>query len=213
MKNFLISFPRSGQHLVERLLKDAYKYYDLDFSYCEFYNCCRQAPCSNGSLFTKNHDFEVSLPIKDEYRYLVLYRRDELRQIEAWFRMEFYPPSAPTYRDCPSPDYTRPQMFRRFVNFVQLKRTYFENFRRKWVEKNNRSNCLLVEYYDLVAQPCVFLSKVLEFFNPNRDFDKEEIQKILKERTEKIFIKDKNYLKDKSTARLRRFLQLEGIQL
>ena len=131
MKNFLVSFPRSGQHLLERLLKDTYEYYDWEFSYCEFYECCRSAPCSKGSLFTKNHDFGVNLPIEDEYRYLVLYRHDKLRQLEAWFRSEFHPPLDVTHRDCPSQDYSCPQMFRRLVNFIQLRRFYLENFREK----------------------------------------------------------------------------------
>ena len=216
MKNFLISFPRSGQHLMERLLKDVYQYYGLGFSYCEFYSCCRKAPCSKGSLFTKNHDFGINLPIVDRYRYLVLYRRDKLRQLEAWFRMERQPLRAslgPTHRNCPSLNYTQPQTFQQFVNFARINRAYFDNFRGKWIEKNNRGNCLLVEYYDLVKQPHIFLLKILKFFNPDHSFKEEDVQKILEERTERVFVKNKNYLKDEVAALLRHSLQQKGIQL
>jgi hypothetical protein len=34
----IVSFPRSGQHLLERLLEFIYNYYKKQFSYCEFYN-------------------------------------------------------------------------------------------------------------------------------------------------------------------------------
>ena len=37
-KIYLISFPRSGQHLLERILSNMFDYYNLQFSYCEFYN-------------------------------------------------------------------------------------------------------------------------------------------------------------------------------
>jgi hypothetical protein len=50
---YIISFPRSGQHLFERLLKHIYEYYKKEFSYCEFYNCCQNIPCQKNVYFKK----------------------------------------------------------------------------------------------------------------------------------------------------------------
>jgi hypothetical protein len=60
------SIPRSGHHLLTRLLEAAL---GECFFYCEMYGepgCCREVPCrSRGQRqvsFQKNHDFELSLP-------------------------------------------------------------------------------------------------------------------------------------------------------
>ena len=42
---FIISFPRSGQHVMQRLLNHIYNYYGKEFSYCEYYTCCNEIPC------------------------------------------------------------------------------------------------------------------------------------------------------------------------
>ena len=44
---FIISFPRSGQHVMQRLLNHIYNYYGKEFSYCEYYTCCNEIPCKN----------------------------------------------------------------------------------------------------------------------------------------------------------------------
>ena len=52
----IISFPRSGQHLTEKVLKVICSYFNQPYSYCEFYNCCRTIPCKKKYRFMKNHD-------------------------------------------------------------------------------------------------------------------------------------------------------------
>ena len=77
LKHFTgVSFPRSGHHLLVRVLN---KYFGPKFVYCEYYNpadCCRAVPCefADRVTFSKNHDYESCVPILTHQRYLIQYR-------------------------------------------------------------------------------------------------------------------------------------------
>lgn len=43
---FLISFPRSGQYLNERILQKILTMHNMKYSYCGYYNCCGKIPCN-----------------------------------------------------------------------------------------------------------------------------------------------------------------------
>ena len=76
--NFFISFPSSGQHLIERLFEEIYGYYlPTYYSYCEYYTCCKMIPCAHNKTFNKNanyhrhlqtinHKFNLSSPYNNE---------------------------------------------------------------------------------------------------------------------------------------------------
>ena len=49
----MVSFPRSGQHLVEKILKYWCDEHNIEFKYCEFYGCCNSIPCVNGNEISK----------------------------------------------------------------------------------------------------------------------------------------------------------------
>lgn len=91
--SFIISFPRSGQHLTSGVLEWLHEKNDLNYGYCEFYNCCRSVPCEKGHNFQKNHDFWLYqnnnlLKIIESHKYLVLYREDIISQLEAYYRYD-----------------------------------------------------------------------------------------------------------------------------
>ena len=81
-----VSMPRSGHHLLERLLRAAF---GENMRYCEFHkpeDCCKGIPCTrhggfaagDGHLFVqKNHDFMLSHPIlaADKFSYLIQHRQ------------------------------------------------------------------------------------------------------------------------------------------
>ena len=64
----IISFPRSGQHLIESVMRHLCLQHNIDFTYCEYYGCCKTIPCSKGYLFSKNHDFSLDLEIKKDVK-------------------------------------------------------------------------------------------------------------------------------------------------
>ena len=71
-----VSWPRSGHHLLVRLLT---LYFGETFRYCDFYggvdNCCKTAPCTRADIhLAKSHDFDLALPQIADRKYLIQYR-------------------------------------------------------------------------------------------------------------------------------------------
>lgn len=60
----IVSFPRSGQLMTYSLLWDLHERLGMKFTYCEFYRCCKRLPCAKGCEFSKNHDFQLNVPIQ-----------------------------------------------------------------------------------------------------------------------------------------------------
>lgn len=99
---FIVSFPRSGHHALMGFLN---KVSDLCDDYCEFYNCTThngkaiECPkrrfnwrlkgnhCGAGRRITKSHDFDLSVPIRDDWRYVVQYRHP-LMAVQSWYELE-----------------------------------------------------------------------------------------------------------------------------
>ena len=52
-QNNIISFPRSGQHLLQRTLYKFHTFKNIPFSYCGFYDCCNKIPCAYKSFYQK----------------------------------------------------------------------------------------------------------------------------------------------------------------
>jgi len=173
-KNIIVSFPRSGMNLFVRLLRHYCKERSLPFSYCEIYQkveCgCRTVPCKENRLFQKNHDFDLGLEIKNDFRYLVLYRENRLEQMEAFFRF-----GKESDLNGHSPDYSNVQVRREFISFVKEHKDYYVGFLKKWVLAENE-NILKIEYDALMKNPQQVLS-VYRFFFPEVDHSRD--QKIL----------------------------------
>lgn len=77
-----VSIPRSGHHLLERLLHEYY----FNFKYCEYYSHCIGSKCEILDLnLIKNHDFLDSLNIDDNIQYIFQYRHP----LECWVSSVF----------------------------------------------------------------------------------------------------------------------------
>ena len=151
MKIGLISYPRSGQHLTESVLRYYHKELDIPFTYCEFYSCCNTIPCKKGSKFQKNHDFVWdNLKILDESKYIVLYREDMISQLEAHYRF----------------DKDKDWDFHRAVSFIKNNSQYYQRFVSKWVTPK-RDNVLSFKFEDLVKNPNEEYQKMMKFIYPD----------------------------------------------
>lgn len=154
---YIISFPRSGQHLVRNILENVCKRTNKQFSYCEFYRCCRQTPCkykrTDTINFYKNHDFlldptykdkplQVNINIEDNEKYIVLYRKDPIEQLEAYYR------------------YLKPEIS--LFEFCKQKKEYYNAFIEKWVTPS-LSNVFLLDYDTLIHDPYNSISRLLSF--------------------------------------------------
>ena len=165
--NYIISFPRSGQHLTEGVLTYLSSEYKLEFKYCDYYNSCNKIPCDCGSNFQKNHDFSLK-PLSDDYNkdlinisdddnYLVLYRKDMITQLESYYRYSLKL-------------YSKEYQFDDLIDFIKNNIDYYKNFVNKWVI--DKSNVLSIDYSDLVDNfNESFKTIVNHFFGKKIDFD------------------------------------------
>lgn len=164
--NIIVSFPRSGQHLVEKILEFCCKEHEIEFTYCEFYGCCKSLPCKLGKQTSKNHDFELNIEIDDKIKYISLYRKDLILQLEAYYRYNL------KYNNL---EYN----YKELLDFIKERKPYYEKFVEKWI-KNDKSNILKIDYYEIIDNPIEISKKIFNHFYPEIDL-KDEIFHKLKE--------------------------------
>lgn len=158
----IVSFPRSGQHLVEKILKFCCEEHNVEFTYCEFYSCCSSLPCKEGKEFSKNHDFilDESSNLINDYRkevvidnntkFLTLYRKDIILQLESYYRYNLKVINKKyNYDD--------------LLLFIKNKKDYYNNFLNKWVNNEN-NNILKVDYYEILENPEKISKKIFKHF-------------------------------------------------
>lgn len=165
----LISFPRSGQHLTERLLETVCNYFNQPYSYCEFYRCCNKNPCIKKSRFMKNHDFGFELKINQNNKYIALYRSNFIHQLESYFRINFPNDKTFNYLD----DHL---LYSNLLEFIKIKIPLRNEFIKKWINNDNE-NILKINYDEIIKNPHDYLKKILMFMEINHS--NEDILNIL----------------------------------
>lgn len=166
---YIISLPRSGQHLTERLLRFYCQTTNKNFTYCNFYNCCLNTPCKNNYEFQKNHDFNLELVPKNNNLYLVLYRENIINQIEAHYRFNKHNQNKTLTKNGqddkfagPSNiEYSFPEREKLFV-FAKNQMDYVSKFIKKWVFNMNK-NILTISYEQILNNPKI-MNKIINFF-------------------------------------------------
>jgi len=147
-----VSWPRSGHHLLARLLR---LYYGPAFTYCGFYGqaeCCGTAPCEKAGevRYSKNHDFDGSLIQNPSHRYLIQTRAFVPSVVS---NFELY------LRDGGSDD------AHSFMQFASAQFTAYRAFRDKWVTSDFARSHTVIPYEDLVRDPATALVYALTSFD------------------------------------------------
>ena len=124
-KTVLVSFPRSGHHLLVRGLTEAANHRIV---YSEMYNSAHNMNNCDFVNLQKSHDFDLTDPIDPELNYIVLIRGFELA-VESWFRES---------------EANDLELFR------QSKTEYFDGFMAKWVNDHSVTNRIVISYHDMV---------------------------------------------------------------
>lgn len=163
-----VSWPRSGHHLMERLVQN---YFGESFKYCSFYHtepsaCCQTFPCTRaGVSFTKNHDFGSSGAILPDVPYLVQYRAiapASISDFELFLLDEQGEDTADSYRA-----------------YAMERVNEWAPFMAKWVDVDIPADRLLVSYESLVADPRQALRAAIPFFSPGTVPDEERIAHVI----------------------------------
>lgn len=172
-----VSWPRSGHHLLVRILS---AYFGDRFGYCEHYSsidCCKVVPCARAGVvnLSKNHDYDSTVPIVSGGNYLIQYR-------------EFCPSLVSNYElDVRNKG---KDSRRRFRKFAERELEKYETFLRRWAVAE-ASNCLFVrlDYERLTSSPAEILETVIKLFAPNEPLDRERLALSI-ESAERISVQD-----------------------
>ena len=166
----IISFPRSGQNLLHRLLKHIYKYYHLSYTYCEFYICCNHVPCLQKKQFQKNHDFDLKLDIDKNDKMFVLYRGNKISQLEAYFRYNY----SKKYSNV-NINYDNPAIFNDLIQFIHNHSHYYDEFMKKYIHTNKYNNVFLIEYNDFIHNHEKYIKKIIMYLKLPIDYENIDI--------------------------------------
>ena len=162
---FIVSFPRSGQHLLERLLKHIHNYYNKEFSYCEYYTCCQKIPCNKNSLFQKNHDFNLNLKLNINEKFIIIYRKNKIYQLESLFRLNKFRKNVFNSNI----NYKDKETFNNLIRFIKNNSKYYDNFVDKYIKSNKYQQALIIEYDDFLSQYKNYIKKIILFLNLKND--------------------------------------------
>lgn len=153
-----VSLPRSGHHLIARLLG---RYFGTDFLYCSFYDnpdCCRTFPCSRPEVnYSKSHDFndeaklDVGVPLLVQYRDVV---PATISDFELYLRSGKEDTKAV------------------FEQFAMTKARMWGEFVAKWVDGDAAGERLIIAYEDLTGDPDNALRSAITFCGGDVDEDR-----------------------------------------
>ncbi len=192
-----VSLPRSGHHLLERLLRH---YFPEDL-YCDFYTCCQCTPCKFGKKIQKHHDLSLQLKNRFDKLHLIQFRREPQAQFEAYFRFfqrlyergevtfevqkhfdyfnNYYNEYYKTFNDSPSVEVLK-QSYNRFVNDHV---SYYMEFVKKWITNNENPNTFFLAYEDFIRQPSEHLRWVVDLISPQSDIATDKLRDALTSET------------------------------
>ncbi|UCD74853.1 MAG: hypothetical protein JSV91_13835 [Phycisphaerales bacterium] len=158
-----MTFPRSGHHLLQGLLS---RYFcEQDFVYCEMYTDPEHVlDLDDQTNFQKNHDLELTTPIRDDRQYLVQIRYP-IESIVSWYRSNC---DKNQVADSPGA----------WTNFAIERVAFWMCFYRKWV-LDYVPDRLIVNYADLVEHSTVTLEAVVRFLGDEQP-DPERIEECCK---------------------------------
>ena len=166
----IISFPRSGQHLIERFLRFYHKENNISYSYCEYYKHCGQIPCVDNSIFQKNHDWHLKLKINENEKYIVLYRSNFRKQLDSFY-MHNKNKSKLLYNS----------EINEYFYFLENQKKYYNGFVKKWIDNSNKK-ILKIDYEKLVVDPecnlILIINHIFEEINKKSILDFLNIEKI-----------------------------------
>ena len=171
-----VSWPRSGHHLLQRLLMDYFE----GFGYCNFYDapgCCGQLPCARPDIhFTKSHDPESSVAPVAGVPYLVQYRTlvpSLLSGFELYLRNG------------------EEDSAHSFEQYALHSFVVWAEFLAKWVDDIPPGHeRLLLSYEDLTDHPRLAMERVIPYFDAAKPIDYDHLDRVLSGAALQVVTKD-----------------------
>ena len=159
-----ISWPRSGHHLLVRLLE---LYFGDTFTYCDPYakkpGCCGTIPCQKRDQvhFTKSHDFQLDVPQEKGLKYLIQYR-EFISSVVSNFELHVLHGGEDSMRG--------------FQLFASAEFDRYLDFLGKWVFSDFATSQFLLDYDRLVSDPGAVLAEVANYIAPDYELSPERVE-------------------------------------
>jgi Sulfotransferase domain len=176
-KTMLISYPRSGHHLLVDLLfactESNYESKDYrglvhgsTIKYCEKYSHCSTTYCTDSNTnLQKNHDFFLHVDVDIPYKKVILIRKDFIGSIISYFKLQ-------------TKFYNFPNTYEHWILFLERSIYYWNGFIYKWLKSCKEKHVII--YEDLIDHPVTVLRDLLAYLEIN---DYQDIEKIISQFT------------------------------
>lgn len=161
---FLVTFPRSGQHYMQRMIERVTGRDD----YCELYSCrfndCpgknlkaqNRMPCLAGKTIQKNHDFDLTFKCNSSDLYAIFFR-NPLDSLISYYEREKRKSGLALNWDEKGQRLRVEDSRDAWLNFLKNRSIYWNLFMSKWDKLSCQSNVKLFKYEDLTVDKEVFL--------------------------------------------------------
>ncbi len=160
-----VSWPRSGHHLLVRLLSS---YFGDEFGYCEHHfkgaQCCKTFPCTqkDAIILTKNHDFDLSLKPDPDTPTIIQYRAF-LPSVVSNFELHVRNGA--------------PDTLASFAEFAASAAKTYKAFYKKWISDNIECERFILGYETLTSKPRHSLLLAAKFIAPQELIDEPLIHR------------------------------------
>lgn len=164
-----ISWPRSGHHMVVRLLQ---LYFGSEFRYCNSYaddpTCCKSIPCLKAGEIhlSKSHDFKLEASQVKGVKYLIQYRQFA-PSLTSNFELHVL--------------HGGEDSARAFRVFASDKFGRYQDFLEKWVTSDFGAQQLVVEYGAFLKDPVEGLTRIVQYFDPDTAIDPDRLKQAIAE--------------------------------
>lgn len=164
----VITFPRSGHTWLSRILK---YYFKEKLIYCEKYTDKENViDLNQNTNLQKNHDFDLLTEIKLDRKYLIQIRNRD-NSLNSYYKLEKHNIDKNVSKNYINSS-TLPSDFidtcgHDYVEWIQNKRIYYNNFLNKWLF-NNIPNSKLVIYEKLKTDTFNECKSILEFLTDEK---------------------------------------------
>jgi len=165
-----VSFPRSGFNLLQLIF---YNYLNIKHCSCQRTPDVKINTCSKEDMaFHRAHDMNLAINKSQFNKIIILYRKDIVEQLDAFFRYQFRNFEFDELKD----DVAKKQTFchelsisySEKLDFFKTVLKQYNDWVEKWVTKPT-PNSILIEYSDFMKNPQETLDKVQEHLLQTKD--------------------------------------------
>lgn len=166
-----ITFPRCGHTWLSRILK---YYFKNDLNYCEMYNNPElMIDVNENTNLQKNHDIHLYTPVKNDRKYIIQIRGAE-QCLNSYYKLEVAGiDNNYVKKQIGSTDLINFQEYRRYNDWIEEKKIFYNHFLNKWVFKYI-PNSKIVIYEHLKDNTVEEVLSIIKFMT-DKDGDREKL--------------------------------------